>query len=117
MSFQGLDFKTSRPRAKTPIRSRDFKLSERSGFPLKILLASSLVVIAGFSATNWQPEAKAADSTPKPDRLHYSLAIPDRQPDEITVAMITPEPEPEPEQTWNKVTIKSGDTLALFLEN
>ncbi len=112
MSFQGLDFKTTHSRRQTPVKHRDFKLSGSSGFPLKVLLASSLVVLAGFSATNWQPEAKAADSTPKLERLHYSLEIPEPvQPMEVALVMPEPEP-PEETDTWIKVVIKSGDTLA-----
>lgn len=92
----------------------DFKLPERSGLPLKILLASSLVVLAGFSATNWQPSAKAADSTSKSARLHYSLAIPElSQPTKIT--LVEPSPVPELTDSWIKVVIESGDTLASIL--
>ena len=100
-----------------PAKRRELKLPKSSGTPLKILLASSIVVLAGFSATNWQPVAKAADSTSKSERLHYSLDIPEpSQP--IEVAMIAPEteittrPEAEAEDSWVSVVIKSGDTLA-----
>ncbi len=111
MSFQGLDFKTSPQRRQTSAKRRDFKLPKSPGTPLKILLASSLVVLAGFSATNWQPSAKAADSTPKSPRLHYSLEIPEPS-QSIEVAMLPSQPEPEVEDEWLTVIIKSGDTLA-----
>ena len=113
------------------MRSRDFKLPavpklSLKVLPLKVLLASTAVVLAGFTATNWQPEAKAADSTPKSERLHYSLAIPEitetAQP--VQVAMLAPAQLPEvevveePKEEWIEVVIKSGDTLAsIFSKN
>ena len=60
--------------------------------------------------SNWQPTAKAADSTPKSVRLHYSLPLPEsrvslEQEDEAAPIEIETGP-------WESVIIKSGDTLA-----
>jgi murein DD-endopeptidase MepM/ murein hydrolase activator NlpD len=76
----------------------------------KMLILAAIVMLAGFSVSNWPPTAEAADSTSKSLRLHYSLALPEPAPSleqellEVTAAL-------EPTQ-WESVTIKSGDTLA-----
>ena len=76
----------------------------------KMLILAAIVMLAGFSVSNWPPTAEAADSTPKSLRLHYSLPLPEPAPSleqellEVTTAL-------EPTQ-WESVTIKSGDTLA-----
>ena len=60
--------------------------------------------------SNWQPTAKAADSTPKLARLHYSLPLPESR------VSLEQEDEPAPIEIetgpWESVIIKSGDTLA-----
>ncbi|MCP4764993.1 MAG: peptidoglycan DD-metalloendopeptidase family protein [Gammaproteobacteria bacterium] len=78
--------------------------------PLKLLLVATVVSLLGFSVSNWQPTAKAADSTLKSVRLHYSLPLPEQEislEQEITEAAAAIEPS-----LWESVTIKSGDTLA-----
>jgi len=60
--------------------------------------------------SNWQPTAKAADSTPKSVRLHYSLPLPESR------VSLEQEDEAAPIEIetghWESVIIKSGDTLA-----
>lgn len=60
--------------------------------------------------SNGQPTAKAADSTPKLARLHYSLPLPESR------VSLEQESKPAPiaieTGLWESVTIKSGDTLA-----
>ena len=115
MSFQDLDFKTDNAR-----RARSGNpLKMRAGFPLnwlaKILMATGLmaagvVALLGFSISNWPPAAEAADSTPKSERLHYSLPLPAPElalPQVIVEAVPTADPA-----DWESVIIKSGDTLA-----
>jgi len=74
------------------------------------------VILLGFSATNWQPVATAADSTLKSDRLHYVLPLPK--------AEASPEPDiltsiqAVAKNDWKTTVIKSGDTLAsIFSQN
>ena len=65
----------------------------------------------GFSVSNWQPSAEAADSTLKSQRLHYSLDLPTREqaPERISAQSSEQQTDSSP---WKTVTIKSGDTLA-----
>jgi murein DD-endopeptidase MepM/ murein hydrolase activator NlpD len=67
-------------------------------------------MLLGFSMSNWQPTAKAADSTPKLARLHYSLPLPESR------VSLEQKDEPAPIEIetgpWESVIIKSGDTLA-----
>jgi len=82
----------------------------RIKLPFKLLIASTAVILLGFSASNWQAAAKGADSTLKSDRLHYDLALPD-----ATVSLeadIRKSVEPVIESAWQTIVIKSGDTLA-----
>jgi len=110
MSFQDLDFKSDRaylPRSVNPAPAIP-------GFHLKLLfkllVVATVVMLLGFSVSNWQPSAKAADSTPKLTRLHYSLALPKPEVNlEQDIAQVASEVEAG---SWEKVTIKSGDTLA-----
>jgi len=79
-------------------------------FLVRLLLVTSAVMLLGFSVSNWQPSAKAADSTLKSARLHYSLPLP--KPvisieNDINWATQVIDTDP-----WESVTIKSGDTLA-----
>ncbi|MCP4874618.1 MAG: peptidoglycan DD-metalloendopeptidase family protein [Gammaproteobacteria bacterium] len=77
---------------------------------VKLLLVTTVVMLLGFSVTNWQPSAKAADSTPKSTRLHYSLPLPDSAVSaEQDIVQTVSEIDNGP---WASVTIKTGDTLA-----
>jgi len=77
---------------------------------VRLMLGASAVMLLGFSVSNWQPSAKAADSTPKLARLHYSLPLPEPViPLEIDIKQAAEEIVTPP---WESVTIKSGDTLA-----
>ena len=82
----------------------------RIKLPFKLLIASTAVILLGFSATNWQPEAKEADSTFKSDRLHYELPLP--RPLVSLEGDILTSVEPVVENKWETIVIKSGDTLA-----
>jgi len=110
MSFQDLDFKTERvclSRSVNPLPSpADF----HPGVLLKLVLVTTVIMLLGFSVSNWQPSAGAADSTPKSGRLHYSLPLP--QPDtslQRDIQRAAREIDPGP---WETVIIEPGDTLA-----
>jgi murein DD-endopeptidase MepM/ murein hydrolase activator NlpD len=110
MSFQDLDFKSS-PTIK---RRQEFSLPTISTVHLKILLkflmVATIIMLLGFSASNWQPSAKAADSTPKSARLHYGLNLPDPIASvETDLQQATADIDSGP---WKTITIKSGDSLA-----
>ena len=82
----------------------------RIKLPFKLFIASTAVVLLGFSASNWQVAAEGADSTLKSDRLHYDLALPEatislKEDLQKSVASVA-------ESTWETIVIKSGDTLA-----
>ncbi len=112
MSFQDLDFKTEPVGAPRP----ESLPGRRASLPVwtfaKISLAASLIMLLGFSVTNWQPSAKAANSTPKSARLHYSLPLPEPTTRVPEVDSVPSDPGDDP---WITVTIKSGDTLASIL--
>ncbi len=108
MSFQDLDFKSDRTVWSGSKSSRRLPSPPRAMILAKLSLVATLVMLLGFSVSNWQPSAKAANSTPKSPRLHYSLPLPApslQQEIEETVAEIDTGP-------WEVVTIKPGDTLA-----
>ncbi|MCZ6667193.1 MAG: peptidoglycan DD-metalloendopeptidase family protein [Gammaproteobacteria bacterium] len=110
MKFQDIDFKSDRPVA-VKLRKPSPMLPK---FQLKILskaiIASTVIILLGFSASSWQPAAKIANSTPKSARLHYSLALPKS---EITLEHeIAKSVEPIDDNDWKIITIESGDTLA-----
>ena len=88
----------------------------RIKLPFKLLIASTVVILLGFSATNWQPAAKGANSTLKSDRLHYALPLPEA---EVSLATdIQASVQPVAENSWKTIVIKSGDTLAsIFTRN
>ena len=110
MSFQDLDFKSDRACAKRSGNSVSTASAFRLNLPVKLLLVATVIMLLGFSVTNWPPSAKAADSTPKLARLHYSLPLP--EPTEALAEKIeSPAVEAE-SAAWKSVTIKSGDTLA-----
>ncbi len=110
MSFQELDFKSERlvsVRKESSVISATPRQLKKG---IKLLLATSVVMLLGFSASNWQPSAKSVNSTLKLDRLHYSLAIP--EPSNL-LESVGPDAAPEiDENQWKTVTVKSGDTLA-----
>ncbi|MCP4389037.1 MAG: peptidoglycan DD-metalloendopeptidase family protein [Gammaproteobacteria bacterium] len=110
MSFQDLDFKSDRA-----CLSRSEKLAPASpafhpGILIKLSLVATVVMLLGFSVSNWQPSAKAADSTLKLARLHYSLPLP--APDSTLLQEIAETVAEFENAPWESVTIKSGDTLA-----
>jgi len=110
MSFQDFDFKSDRAYLARPRNPVSIQPSFQLKLPLKLLLVATVVSLLGFSVSNWQPTAKAADSTPKSARLHYSLPLPAREislEQDIVEAAASIEPS-----LWETVTIKSGDTLA-----
>jgi len=110
MSFQDFDFKSDRAYLARPRNPVSIQSSFQLKLPLKLLLVATVVSLLGFSVSNWQPPAKAADSTLKSVRLHYSLPLPEQEislEQEITEAAAAIEPS-----LWESVTIKSGDTLA-----
>ena len=82
---------------------------------LKMTLASTAIILLGFSASSWQPLAKGADSTSKSPRLHYPLDLPRK--------VISVESEIEKfvarseDDNWDIITIKSGDTLASIFDS
>jgi len=110
MSFQDLDFKSDRdylPRSGNAVATAS---SFHPGLLIKLSLVATIIMLFGFSVSNWQPSAEAADSTPKLSRLHYSLPLPS------PVDALGPEIEQEIAEVddgpWETVTIESGDTLA-----
>ncbi len=109
MSFQELDFKTEPVVALRP----ESLPGRRATLPVwsfaKISLAASLIMLLGFSVSNWQPSAKAANSTPKSVRLHYSLPLPEPS---ARVPAIDTLASAGADDPWISVTIESGDTLA-----
>ena len=110
MSFQDLDFKSDRACLNRPENSVPVASTNHLNPLVKLLLISTIVMLLGFSVANWPPSAKAADSTPKLARLHYSLPLPESEvPLEQNNAPVPSEIETSP---WESVTIKSGDTLA-----
>jgi murein DD-endopeptidase MepM/ murein hydrolase activator NlpD len=115
MKFQEIDFKADQPvmvrPRNTPPKSSANKLSRL----LKLSIASTAIILLGFSATSWQPAAKSADSTPMSQRLHYVLDIPRK-----VISFDTEIKKPvavEEDSNWDIVTIKSGDTLASIFDN
>ena len=78
---------------------------------VKVLMGAAAVTLLGFSVSNWQPSAKAADSTPKSVRLHYPLPLPTEEAPREAIAEAEDIAPVEPDE-WESVTIKSGDTLA-----
>jgi len=110
MSFQDLDFKSDRACLTRPENSVPVASNNHLSPLVKVLLVSTIVMLLGFSVSNWQPSAKAADSTPKLARLHYSLPLPESiTPVERNDVQAPSEIETGP---WESVIIKSGDTLA-----
>ena len=110
MSFQDLDFKSDRTYPARSGNPLSMPSSFRFNLMIKLLMATAVVTLLGFSVSNWQPSAKSADSTPNTDRLHYSLPLPAPDPTlEDEIAEVVEQIEPS---QWESVIIKSGDTLA-----
>ncbi len=110
MSFQDLDFKSGHAHLQWPQNSTTATSAFRLNMPLKLLLVASVVMLLGFSVSNWHPSAKAADSTPKLARLHYSLPLPESIGSlKQGTAPVASEVDTGP---WERITIKSGDSLA-----
>ncbi len=115
MSFQDIDFKSGHSE-KVSLRN----IAPRSSnFRLKILLkltiASTAVILLGFSASSWHAVAKGADSTSKSPRLHYQLELPGKvvrtKPD-YQNSLALPD-----DADWDIITIESGDTLASIFDS
>ena len=82
---------------------------------LKLTIASTAVMLLGFSASSWQPAAKGADSTLKSPRLHYALNLPRKV---ISIESAIEKSVALPDAAdWNIITIKSGDTLASIFDS
>jgi murein DD-endopeptidase MepM/ murein hydrolase activator NlpD len=110
MSFQDFDLKSDCARPTRPGSSASTTSTIHLNLPAKLLLVSTIVILLGLIVISWQPSAKAADSTPKLARLHYSLPLPEPPVSpELDNAPAPIEIEASP---WESVTIKSGDTLA-----
>jgi len=77
---------------------------------IKLVLVATVIMLLGFSVSNWQPSAGAADSTAKSVRLHYSLPLPEQQvsPGQ-DIGQVASEIQTNP---WVTVVIQPGDTLA-----
>jgi len=110
MSFQDLDFKFDRANTSRSGNPATLLSDFQRNLLVKLIILAAIVMLAGFSVSNWQPTAEAADSTPKSLRLHYSLPLPEPAPSlEQELRTVTAAMEPA---KWESVTIKSGDTLA-----
>ena len=110
MSFQDFDFKSNRARLTRPVNSAPATSASHPNLPVKLLLVTTVVMLLGFSVSSLQPSAKAADSTPKSARLHYSLPLPEAQ---VSLEQDdAPAPIEIENDHWESVIIKSGDSLA-----
>lgn len=115
MSFQDFDFKSDRARLTRSGSSAPALSAFQLSILIKLVLIASAIMLLGFSVTNWQPLAEAADSTPKQARLHYSLPLPEPTvslQQDIVRAAAAVENDP-----WETVVIKSGDTLASIFKS
>jgi murein DD-endopeptidase MepM/ murein hydrolase activator NlpD len=121
MSFQDFDFKSSR----NSVIRRRFPSPFKSKFQIKLLLklgiASTAVILLGFSASGWQPTdaSNVADSTLKSQRLHYALQLPVVEVGLDIETELEKMGRPAAEHdNWRSITIKSGDTLgSIFSAN
>ncbi len=110
MKFQDIDFKSNQPVSVRPRKSSPLFPNFQVKLLSKAIIASTAIVLLGFSASSWQPAAKIANSTPKSARLHYSLALPES---EIRLETeIAESVKPADENDWKIVIIEPGDTLA-----
>ncbi len=114
MKFQDIDFKADRPVMVRPRNIPSRSSTNKLRVLLKLSIASTAVILLGFSASSWQPAAKSADSTSMSHRLHYVLDLPRK--------VISFEPETEipvatdEDTEWDIIIIKSGDTLASIFD-
>ena len=114
MNFQDIDLKSNHSPGATSRNRPVVRSKFRIKLPFKLLIVSTAVVLLGFSASNWQPTAKAVDSTFKSNRLHYALDLPEAS---ISLeADIQKSLESAAESPWTTVTIQSGDTLASIFD-
>lgn len=115
MKFQDIDFKSDRPALARPRNTSSKSSKSQMNILLKLTIASTAVMLLGFSASSWQPSAKDADSTRKSSRLHYALDLP------LKVISIESEIEKSvalaDDTDWNIIIIKAGDTLASILDS
>jgi hypothetical protein len=109
MSFQDFDFKSNRARLTRPVNSAPATSASHPNLPVKLLLVTTIVMLLGFSVSSLQPSAKAADSTPKSARLHYSLPLPEAQ---VSLEQDdAPAPIEIENDHWESVVIKSGEAF------
>ena len=115
MKFQEIDFKSDRPVLARPRNTSPKSSRFQMKILLKLTIASTAVMLLGFSASSWQPAAKGADSTLKSPRLHYALNLPRKV---ISIESAIEKSVALPDATdWNIITIKSGDTLASIFDS
>ena len=110
MKFQDIDFKSNQPVSVRPRKSSPMLPNFQVKLLSKAIIASTAIVLLGFSASSWQPAAKIANSTPKSARLHYSLALPEseiRLETKIAKSVVAVD-----DNDWKIITIEPGDTLA-----
>ena len=112
MNFQDLDLKSDHSSRTETRKLPPMRSNFRIKMPFKLLLASTAVILLGFSVSNWQAAAKGPDSTLKSDRLHYSLALPDVTETPLEAGTQQSIESASAENNWQVVTIKAGDTLA-----
>jgi murein DD-endopeptidase MepM/ murein hydrolase activator NlpD len=114
MKFQDIDFKAGQPVIARP-RNTPSKSANRLSVLLKLSVASTAIILLGFTATSWQPAAKGADSTSMSERLHYVLDLPRKV---ISLEAVNAKPVAvDEDNNWEIITIKSGDTLASIFDN
>ena len=113
MSFQDLDFKSGNATLSRSANTVPAAPAFHPGMLIKLSLVATVIMLFGFSVSNWQPSAGAADSTPKSARLHYALDLPSPLPGlEQDIAEAALEVDSGP---WQSVMIEAGDTLASIL--
>ena len=113
MNFQDLDFKSGNATLSRSANAAPAAPAFHPGMLIKLSLVATVIMLFGFSVSNWQPSAGAADSTRKSGRLHYSLNLPNPVATlEQEIADAAGEIEEAP---WDSVTIEPGDTLASIL--
>ena len=115
MSFQDIDFKSGHSEKVSLRNTASWSSNFQLNILLKLTIASTAVILLGFSASSWHAVAKGADSTPKSPRLHYELELPGkvvRAKPEFDKSLLIPD-----DADWDIITIKSGDTLASIFDS
>jgi murein DD-endopeptidase MepM/ murein hydrolase activator NlpD len=115
MSFQDIDFKSGHSEKVSLRNTASWSSNFQLNILLKLTIASTAVILLGFSASSWHAVAKGADSTPKSPRLHYELELPGkvvRAKPEFDKSLLIPD-----DADWGIITIKSGDTLASIFDS